>query len=247
MGESATKRKGHRSIAERREEARSTPTRRVPLIVVGSTMPSDSNATLERAARTGDADRITELLKDGMNPGGHEITKEDTALALYWTAYFGHVGAAQRLLDAGANPDGKEGDTALIAAAKQRHLDLVNLLVERGADLEAKDSMGLTALFHAVRNANTEGLKALVEAGADLNVTARNGQRPVDLASQFDRADELYVLLQAGADADAGESKIPPKEWARQAMTKSASGFVLEGYNPKAAKAKARALAADRK
>src|SRR5262245_14415059 len=54
--------------------------------------------------------------------------------------------------DAGINPNAQnesDGRTALINAAARGDLEVVNVLVQRGADVNVKDKKGYTALFHA--------------------------------------------------------------------------------------------------
>jgi ankyrin repeat protein len=52
----------------------------------------------------------------------------------------------EQLLAAGANPIArtKEGWTALMAAARQGHLDIVKRLVQQGATVDAKKTVGTT-------------------------------------------------------------------------------------------------------
>ena len=67
-------------------------------------------------------------------------------------ALCGKTEIVKSLLEAGANPNAedKDGDTALIEAAKKCKTEVVKLLLEAGADIEAKDKEGKTALMWAV-------------------------------------------------------------------------------------------------
>jgi len=67
-----------------------------------------------------------------------------------WAAALGRLEAARRLLDHGAEPSRRstwggpthdEGVTALHLASQNGHLAVAELLVSRGADLEAKDDL----------------------------------------------------------------------------------------------------------
>ncbi|KAH8585593.1 ankyrin repeat-containing domain protein, partial [Bisporella sp. PMI_857] len=72
------------------------------------------------------------------------------------------------------------GRTALHHASDNGHLEVVTLLLEKGADLEAADIYGKTALHHASRNGHLEVVTLLLEKGAD--VKARDkiyGQTPL--------------------------------------------------------------------
>ena len=55
------------------------------------------------------------------------------------------------LLERGADPDatGNRGETALINAAYQGHINVVRTLLEKGADATRKNEKGVTALAFA--------------------------------------------------------------------------------------------------
>jgi len=53
------------------------------------------------------------------------------------------------------NTRGNLGETPLITAARLGHKQIVNYLLQKGADPEIKDFDGITALFLAIRNRNT--------------------------------------------------------------------------------------------
>lgn len=90
---------------------------------------------LVQAAMRGDEEYVQELLE----VCGTGIVQERWDFyqnsALHAAAWWGHVGVAQLLLDAGADPDApqKDGWTPLWYAQQQRHRVLSQLLRERGA------------------------------------------------------------------------------------------------------------------
>jgi ankyrin repeat protein len=61
--------------------------------------------------------------------------------------------------------------TALLWAADMGHLDVIQLLIETGADANLRDENGLTALLWASDRGHVDCVKALVRGGADLNST----------------------------------------------------------------------------
>ncbi len=84
-----------------------------------------------------------------------------------------------QLLKAGADanlamPD--SGWTPLMAAASMDRIDLVSLLLEAGANADAKTSNGSTALAHACGLQSVESVDALLRAGADAKVLGENGR-----------------------------------------------------------------------
>ena len=81
----------------------------------------------------------------------------ETVNKLVMAAQFGREDEVKRLLDAGADPNGKEegtGWTALHYAAHHAkqggYPEIVRLLVERGADVNAKAKDGTTVLAVAI-------------------------------------------------------------------------------------------------
>src|SRR5271154_2711149 len=84
------------------------------------------------------------------------------------------------------------GSTALIEAAKSGYVDMIELLLEAGADIEAKDTLGSTSLIRAARNA--EMMKQLLEAGANIEAKDHRGQTPLIWAAKMGAAEEVKEL-----------------------------------------------------
>lgn len=75
--------------------------------------------------------------------------------------------------------DMKEVDLALLNASGIGDLDGVRLALEKGADVNAKDSLGRTALMLACQQGLLDVARALVEAGADVNARDAHGRTPL--------------------------------------------------------------------
>lgn len=67
------------------------------------------------------------------------------------SAYYGYTEITKKLLHAKADPNVKnlQEVTALMWAAQRGHKDIVELLLDSGADSDIKDSNGYTLLFRA--------------------------------------------------------------------------------------------------
>ena len=81
----------------------------------------------------------------------------------------------QALLDAGADPNAKDGDgwTALmLAAADNENPSVVQALLDAGADPNAKNKYGRTALMWAESSRNPEAVKLLLDAELQLREEA---------------------------------------------------------------------------
>src|ERR1044072_3914689 len=72
--------------------------------------------------------------------------------------------AINAFFDAGINPNAQNSDgrTVLISAAARGELDVVNLLLSRGVDVNVKDNRGYTPLPHALEARYSEVEEALL-------------------------------------------------------------------------------------
>lgn len=104
------------------------------------------------------------------------------------------------LLEQGVPVDIKgdpDNQTALILAARKDAPEVVNLLLEKGADPLLTDDCGLYAISHAARNNNFECAKCLLEHGVSPNT---DGCSPLVLACLFGNDTRLVKLfLENGA------------------------------------------------
>ena len=73
-------------------------------------------------------------------------------------------------------------DRALNLAAQNGHVEVVKLLLEAGAEIDAANLGGSTALHLAAVNGCTGVVRLLLAAGADQNLTDQRGDRPMDFA-----------------------------------------------------------------
>jgi cytohesin len=93
------------------------------------------------------------------------------------------------------------GFTALFGVAGQDEPDLAELLIDRGAEVSAKNDMGMTPL-HIAQYASI--VEVLVRRGADVNARAQDGWTPLHVQAQEGEdtgaLEVMEALLQAGAD-----------------------------------------------
>jgi len=79
---------------------------------------------------------------------------------------------------------GKEdGCTCLMIAAWSGHLDISRLLIDKGAQVEAKSSYGRTPLHLAAEEGHVEIVRLLCDHGADVEARNISGFRPLHYAA----------------------------------------------------------------
>jgi ankyrin repeat protein len=136
------------------------------------------------AAIFGDSAEIEKLLAG--NRSLVNAVSPDGWFPLHLAAHFGHADAVLALLNKGAKVDATSTNAmrnmALHAAAAGRSQAAAKLLLDAGADVNARQSGGWTPLHSVAQSGDVEFARVLAEAGADVNVRADNQQRPLDLA-----------------------------------------------------------------
>ena len=80
------------------------------------------------------------------------------------------------------------------------------LLVDAGADLNARDESGATALHHAALHGQVEALRQLLDLEADVQRGDDRGDTPLHRAVTRGSGPCVAALLKAGADMQAGNN-----------------------------------------
>lgn len=99
-----------------------------------------------------------------------------------------NVAFIKLFIDAGANINSmgiEDGTTPFMKACEKcKDIDVIKWLLEKGADVNLKDSEGLNSIGHAVLGGSPiKVLKVLVAAGADLNTKTKTGITLLELAT----------------------------------------------------------------
>jgi ankyrin repeat protein len=127
-------------------------------------------------------------------------------------AHAGDVKAVEAALDGGSdvNTRDAEGITLLMHASRgdrpeianpgpSDHPELVEMLIKRGADVNAKTDSGFVALFWAARYGHDGVTKVLIAHGADVNLKDKDGISALQWATTNQQAKVVELLKAAGA------------------------------------------------
>lgn len=113
--------------------------------------------------------------------------------------------AAIRAIEDGAKLEDRGGEhdaTPLIQATKRNQPRIARVLIDAGADVNAKDSMQDSAFLYAGAEGLEEILKLTIEAGADVTSTNRYGGTALIPASEHGHVSTVKMLIAAGVPVD---------------------------------------------
>ncbi|MEL7121792.1 MAG: alpha/beta fold hydrolase [Bacteroidota bacterium] len=119
---------------------------------------------------------------------------------LWEASYHGDLQKARKALAEGADVNAldtrksRTGRRALNWAAQRGQVEIIKLLLENGADINASNKTGFTPIHHAVEACRLESFKLLKEKGADLSITTKNGVKPITTAKRRG-CEELVDLI----------------------------------------------------
>ncbi len=181
---------------------------------------NDYNATpMTVAAVHGDFTIMQSLLDAGGDP---ESPNPDGQTLLMAVARTGNTDTATLLLERGADVNAREHwgeQMALMWASSQSQPEMVRLLIEHGAQVDARgkdnswpryitseprvkpiDPGGYTPLLYAAREGCQGCIEALLDGGADIDLTDLWGQSPLLMATLNLHWDAANLLIERGAD-----------------------------------------------
>ncbi|MBI1214270.1 MAG: hypothetical protein GC185_00460 [Alphaproteobacteria bacterium] len=144
------------------------------------------NKRLFKALRNDKLERVKKLLAEGADVNAYDDYRDSTPL--YTATDWSFPEAAQLLLEKGADAHfAKKGSgyTVLMKAAYIGDTQLVEALLAKGVDIEARDDDGRTALHKAASNGDGDMVKLLLKHGADRNATDKRMNTPADVASKY--------------------------------------------------------------
>ena len=129
------------------------------------------------------------------------------AIPLHYASFFGMHDIVKFLIvehsqDVGARGFDKK-ETPLHVALRQGNVDVAQLLLEHGADVEAQDDDKCTPLLLASQCGHVEVARILLERGADTEARDYMKRIPLLLASEYGHEEIVRVLLEHGADTEA--------------------------------------------
>jgi hypothetical protein len=112
-------------------------------------------------------------------------------------------------------------DTTRVAEIDSKRAAIVDILIQKGANLNAQDEHGFTALTWASWSGLTKTAQRLIELGADITLADNRGNTPLMMAAQRGHTAIVEQLIARGASrmATTVEGKTA-KDLAQTALSK---------------------------
>ena len=129
-----------------------------------------------------------------------------SATGLQRASLRGDVPAVKMLLAIGVDTEEKDnvnGYTALICGAYSGHEEVVQALLDSGANIDNSDPDLTTPLHVAAANGHEQIVRLLLDRGAKINAKEKDGTTPLFIAVMNGHEQAVQLLLEGGAETEA--------------------------------------------
>ena len=188
------------------------------------------------ASSGGDLPALERLLRDNKDidtRGSVRLTNEDEEVQITMldaAASLGQIGTTEYLIRKGANVNlQNDGETRLLTAAYKGQNQILEILINNGADINHKRFRGASALHEAVANVSAENLnrkiavlETLLSHGIDIETADEDGHTALHCAALSGNLEMAKILINKGASVNAKNN------WADSPLDSAASGGHLE-------------------
>lgn len=161
-----------------------------------------------RASSTKNFETTLELLETVTVTMG-VVAIADPKDPLIKAAYKNDLASLKAFLPLTADIDANDEDTginALAYAIENHNLEIVNLLLSAGANVNAASNYGRTPIMYLNEGATVEFVRALLLAGANVNAHDERGESVLMAAVSSCKLEVLKELVAAGARMDAKDT-----------------------------------------
>ena len=129
--------------------------------------------------------------------------------ALWTASAHGRTERVLQLLVGGHDIEASGGareSTPLSEASLRGNLDVLELLLEAGAEVYPRDCKGATALHYAAFQGHADVAQLLIDNRANVSATASDGKTPLHFAANQGREEMIRLLLHHGAQLSAKDN-----------------------------------------
>nr|CAD2172910.1 unnamed protein product [Meloidogyne enterolobii] len=172
----------------------------------------DTSGALSTACINSHSDLIQLFLSRGIQPPQNGNISWKGRLALNCAVESGCLDLVVKILNNEGNTiineqEGPEGFTPLITAAKQGRVGLVDLLVNRGANMDKTDIQGRSAIFHALEDGHFSTAGLLLEKGCNPCIADINENTLLHILAKRPNRGLIGQLLEMGISLEGRNGK----------------------------------------
>lgn len=194
----------------------------ISLIVITSATAANGSNNLERRRGGQTAEIIqtspSSLVIGDSATGSIQCTNASPS-SLFYASKIGNLADVQRMIACGEDPNAQAHWAQILpgshdvmelqappihAAAWNGHLEVVQTLIDAGADVNALDEWGFSVLMSAAEVGDASMVSLLINADADVNTVTTceecYQETALTIAAEFGHAIVVHRLLAAGAD-----------------------------------------------
>ncbi|MEM7617699.1 MAG: ankyrin repeat domain-containing protein, partial [Pseudomonadota bacterium] len=171
--------------------------------------PEHGSTPLHLAAQIGNIELVKLLTINGAKVNAKD---NNGNLPFHNAAYYGHMEVstylAQILFEYNANNNiinSSYSDSPLIKAVSKEYYDIVNILMERGADLDVTNKKGETVLHIASRLGNQEIIELILDKKRILDKTDYEGKTALHTAVVNGKKNIALMLIIKGAPVNMND------------------------------------------
>ena len=131
------------------------------------------------------------------------LNLSDNERSLFSNSFTGDVESIEKLVDnqVNVNVKNENGMTPLMIATQNSHVQLVEVLIQAGADVNTFNSVtGDTSLIYASDSGQSSCMQKLLEYNAKVNIHGKNGDTALICAARNGHDKCLQVLIDTGAN-----------------------------------------------
>uniref|UniRef100_A0A672JHM1 Death-associated protein kinase 1 n=1 Tax=Salarias fasciatus TaxID=181472 RepID=A0A672JHM1_SALFA len=103
------------------------------------------------------------------------------------------------------NQPNKHGTPPLLIAAGCGNVQIIQLLMRKGAEIQAHDKSGANAVYYAARHGHLDTLRFLHEKRCPLDVQDKSGETALHVAARYGNVDVVSYLLSIRANPDLSD------------------------------------------
>ncbi|CAM9363327.1 unnamed protein product, partial [Scytosiphon promiscuus] len=175
---------------------------------------------LRRAAGLGDVTETRKCLNSGISVN---VPDQSGLSAFLYACGQANAELMRILIESGGDVlDGDGVITGLIIAARKGNVEVVQTLLDAGADLGARDSAGGTALHAATLRRRVHVGRVLLEAGSDCNALDQGNNTPLHMLASAASGEGGPCVVERGVDAELVALLL---EWGASADIKNSKGL----------------------